>query len=491
MTYRLQMTSELLATHANHIQQVAQFANEPDYQAFARKWLKVLEDCAHWFSSVPLQPDGHTEPGGAFRATIETVHTASRLASAYKFAADLPSERRRRLEPQYHYALFLAACCTWLDEPWRHFIFRFYGSDAPWSPMVHAGVGEWLGDTTFTVERRASPVPTDRLRAGLLARDILTPARMRTLDEEVAAALLGCLDPTPVPTGKATLLQKIIRKAMDMVTQREAMATRAVFQPGTLAVSGVSVACARLEVAQGVTANDAVDAADAADADTAKSVQGSASPATSALPACTQPQGVRTNDPQGSKKGSHEAPRGTVPDGSAPIETPLALPKASARKRPAAPAEPAAPKAPMAQDGGPADGSATPGEGSLADRVRMLLPNADAAQEFLVALLEDVAAGKAKYSLSGNHLTLSKRTMGGYGLSSEAVIGTLREAELVHDVVGQDVVLDARIASLLNLPQASATSPASATAPSRPVGSASRDPLDAPDSLDSMDDAAS
>ena len=102
----------LLTTHQKRIELVRQCANESTEAEFERKWLSVLRRCASWFSSMPLTPELHREPGGAFRATIESTFYAMRLAGGQKFAADLTSDKRRRLEPQYNYAVFLAAACS-------------------------------------------------------------------------------------------------------------------------------------------------------------------------------------------------------------------------------------------------------------------------------------------------------------------------------------------------------------------------------------------
>src|ERR1700760_2626435 len=123
VSHRPAVVNDLLNAPAKRIEHVRECADESTEAEFERKWLSVLRRCAAWFSSMPLTPELHAEPGGAFRATIEATFYAMRLAVWQKFAADLTSEKRRRLEPQYIYAVFLAAACSLLDEPCRHFEF--------------------------------------------------------------------------------------------------------------------------------------------------------------------------------------------------------------------------------------------------------------------------------------------------------------------------------------------------------------------------------
>ena len=116
------MTGDALVEHhQRRVDLIAQCANEVSKAEFARKWMSVLDACAAWFSSLPLSPDLYREPGGAFRCTVETAFYSMRLAGGQKFGTNLPSERRRRVEPQYNYAVFLASVCSRLDEPFRAF----------------------------------------------------------------------------------------------------------------------------------------------------------------------------------------------------------------------------------------------------------------------------------------------------------------------------------------------------------------------------------
>src|SRR5258708_31896658 len=130
-------TANLMEDHRRRVDLTAQCANEASKAEFERKWLTVLRRCADWFSSMPLTPDIYREPGGAFRCTVETAFYAMRLAGGQKFGTNLPSEKRRRIEPQYNYAVFLAAVCSRLDEPYRHFTVQAQSDRSARNPSVN------------------------------------------------------------------------------------------------------------------------------------------------------------------------------------------------------------------------------------------------------------------------------------------------------------------------------------------------------------------
>src|ERR1700761_8704831 len=104
------ITADALVTrHVKRVDLIRQCANEASPTEFERKWKVVLLHCGNWFSSMPLSADLYREPGGAFRCTVETAFYAMRLAGGQKFGTNLPSEKRRRIEPQYNYGVFIAA----------------------------------------------------------------------------------------------------------------------------------------------------------------------------------------------------------------------------------------------------------------------------------------------------------------------------------------------------------------------------------------------
>jgi len=228
----------LLTQHVKRVDLIRQCANETSAADFERKWLSVLSRCAEWFSSVPLSPELYREPGGAFRFTVETAFYAMRLAGGQKFGTNLPSEKRRRIEPQYNYGVFIAAVCSKLDEPYRHFMIERDGDAAQWNPSVHGAAGPWLMGKPFQVVRRAAALPVERMRTGMLAQMLIGSDLLAGLDAEVLAEVFGAINPNMKPLDAETLTHKVVRQAIDAAVEFERKAQRTVFAPVALYAFG-------------------------------------------------------------------------------------------------------------------------------------------------------------------------------------------------------------------------------------------------------------
>ncbi|QET04080.1 type VI secretion protein (plasmid) [Cupriavidus pauculus] len=387
---------ELMFAHKPRIDLIRQYANESEATAFDAKWLAVLTACADWFGSMPLRPDEHAEPGGALRATVEAAYYAMRLSGAQKFGADQPSERRRLLEPQYLYALFLAAACSRLDEPCRHFQFFRDSDGQEWIPAAHGGFGVWLGDSTYQVRRREQSTPVERMRTALLAREILGAERLARFDPVVLSDLFGAINPDPRPAGVETLLHKVARQAVETVTQFEVKARRAAFSPdATPAPTAAALAAFGIKDQAQVSS-----IAPAIDDGGTKTVVASAQ----------------------------------LPHAPAPTTEVAAIPHAEKPKASALPVDAVRPTAKAV--------AADPFAEALAGTSNLM-------RDFFRALSQDVAAGKTKVSWVENKLAISKRMIGNYGMASESLVENLRKFSLLYKVVGSDILLVDKVAGLI------------------------------------------
>ncbi|WP_454754760.1 TraI domain-containing protein [Cupriavidus necator] len=398
---------DLLASFADRVALLRQYANEAESAGFTSKWLDVLERCATWFSSVPLRPSEHAEAGGAFRATVEAAYFAMRLSGAQKFAADQTSERRRQLEPQYLYALFLAACCSRLDEPCRHFQFHRDADGIEWVPAIHGAFGPWLGGDTYRITRREVGLPVERMRTALLAREILGADRLALFEGQVLSDLFGAINPDPRPSGLETLLHKVVRQAIDAVTQFEVKARRAAFSPDTSPAPTAGVLSA---------------AGDAA-------VPGKATRA----PASNGPAPTVITDPRSPAHAPAMEPSSVA---SAEGLEPTALNEQSGRE---------APTSAVQLDGAKSlrpEQTSDPFKDALAGASTLM-------REFFRALAQDVAAGKVKAKWVDNRLAIGKRMLGNYGIASETLIDNLRKFQLLYKIVGQDILLVDKVANLI------------------------------------------
>jgi len=403
-THSSMPAAALLSAHESRIALIRQYANEVSGDLFAVKWLSILTRCADWFSSMPLRFAEHAEPGGAFRATVEAAYFAMRLSGAQKFGADQPSERRRMLEPQYLYALFLAACCSRLDEPCRHFQFYRDSDGAEWIPAAHGAFGPWVGTSNYRVTRREAIQPIERMRTALLAREILGSERLSAFDSQVLTELFGAINPDPRPTGLETLLHKVVRQSIDTLTQFEIKARKAEFPPDSTPVPTAE----RLE----------------------KAVNPSLAQADAPVPAPPPATSTQHADGKGNVSPAESAGLGS----QAQVESPDAT----------------ASDASAARNVVQLDGARSlRKELSADDPFKALAGSSNLMREFFKALAQDVASGKAKVARIDGKVSISKRSLGNYGLASDTLVEHLRKGKHLYKVDGQNILLVDEVGRLI------------------------------------------
>ncbi|KVS70181.1 TraI domain-containing protein [Burkholderia cepacia] len=422
---------DLIGRNERRIDLIAQCANESSRTEFERKWMMLVRRCADWFSSVPFSPELYREPAGAFRWTVETAFYAMRLSGGLKFGTNLSSERRRRIEPQYNYGVFLAAICSGLDEPYRHFDVERATDRQAWNPSVHGALGPWLAGASYRVTRRATPLPVERMRTGMLAHALVGTELLGGLDSEVQAEIFGAINPMQSPMGVESLTHKVVRQAVATAADFDRKAQRAVFEPVTFAVPSAIHVAAELE--------PKVEAA---------------STVATPTPAPAQPAAADL------------APAPVVGGGTTP-SVPGSLPTAGAESTttaatPAAPAAHGAPKGPdgrqMALELPPPAVAVNPVEfrresaaaapsGNHFDEVLKGAPRM--IMDFFSALQQDVATAKAKVRWTDQGLVLSKRTIGSYGVASDTLIEHMRRRSLLLANEPAEVTLAPRIGELI------------------------------------------
>ncbi len=438
---------QLFATHQKRIELVRQCANESTEAEFARKWLSVLRRCAVWFSSMPLSPDMHCEPGGAFRATIESTFYAMRLAGGQKFAADLTSDKRRTLEPQYNYAVFLATACSQLDEPFRHFEFVRQSDQDKWNPAAHGAFGAWVGTGAYAVVRRATPLKNERMRTAMLGQTVITLDLLAGLDTAVHSDLFNAINPERSPQGFEALVHKVVRQAMDVAVDFERKAQKAVFAPVKYDVpSAVHVALA-LEP-QFVQSTAPTGGEASLNEPHPQPAPAFGDMADSTAPASTTPSAAATDSadpkvsgapPKLSQSLRDALERSHAPDG-ATATTESSTGPAPAPQRPAA-------IDPAAAHTGRGTGSRTgPSDEEL---TQVLGPGAAMMKEFFKALAGDVASGKAKVTWEEKGLAVQKRLVGAYGMTSDTLVEQLKKRQLLMRAHGSDICIVERAGRLI------------------------------------------
>ncbi|MFC0402959.1 TraI domain-containing protein [Paraburkholderia rhizosphaerae] len=452
---------DLLALHGKRIDLIRQCANEANGNDFERKWLSVLRRCAGWFSSMPLSSDLYREPGGAFRCAVETAFYAMRLAGGQKFGTNLPSEKRRRIEPQYNYGVFLAAVCSRLDEPYRHFVIERHGDGAHWNPSVQGAAGPWLSDKPYRVERRAAVLPVERMRTGMLAQMLIGSDLLAGLDAEVLAEVFGAINPNAKPLEAETLTHKVVRQAIDAAVDFERKAQRTVVAPVAAAVPPAEQLAA--------AASPAPPAGSASSA-APQSCGAQASPKTGA--GAPTAQGEAPAHEANTAKAPASPPSTSSDDGRAAAPRSL-LEAIGIVDAPATAIEPAAKRASAADQLGlpfapgesgaaainPADMRApqtgvSPDTSTAFDDVLKGAPNM--ILDLFRALREDVAGGKAKVQWTDKGLVIQKRLIGNYGIASDTLVDHLRKRSLLLSNGQGEITLAPRAGDLI-LPRTETT----------------------------------
>ncbi|EKS72582.1 hypothetical protein BURK_003997 [Burkholderia sp. SJ98] len=444
---------DLFATHHKRIELVRQCANESTEAEFARKWVSVLRRCASWFSSMPLTPELHCEPGGAFRATIESTFYAMRLAGAQKFAADLTSDKRRRLEPQYNYAVFLAAACSLLDEPFRHFEMIRLSDRSKWNPAAHGAFGAWLGGGQYTVERRAAPLKNERMRTAMFAQTVIAPDLLSGFDTGVLDDLFNAINPERSPQGYEPLVHKVVRQAMDVAVDFERKAQKAVFAPVKYDVpSAVHVALAlEPQFVQSMTpagGETSPNEPHRQPAPASGDVAASTAPASTTPSAAARPSAAATNSADQKVSGAppklSQSLRDALERGQAPGDA--AATTESSTRLPPAPQRPAAIDPAAAHTGRGTGSRAGPSDEELTE---VLGPGAAMMKEFFKALAGDVASGKAKVTWEEKGLAVQKRLVGAYGMTSDTLVEQLKKRQLLMRAHGTDICIVERAGRLI------------------------------------------
>jgi conjugal transfer pilus assembly protein TraI len=454
---------ELLERHERRVALIRQAANESRPEDYQLRWSDVLARCAAWFSSLPYSPLQYREPGGAFRCTVETAFYAMRLAGGQKFGTNLPSEKRRLIEPQYNHAVFLAAVCSGLDEPHRHFVVVRDSDRAEWSPAGHGPLGTWLAGATYSLQRRVTPLPVERMRTALLAQNLIGQTLLADYETAVLSELFGAINPLSQVQGAESLVHKVVRQAIAVAADFDRKAQHAVYEPVEYPVpAAIHVAAAVQPIVTPAPAPmPPVTAAPA---------PGSAAGAAPSVPAPhdASPPSTPTPTAAMSAPAAHGTPQpaeGASPVGAA-TDTALPTPATEIRADAAAATQPPlAPVAPDPQLGLPFTGEAPPvavdpsvmrAPAAPVERAtppatfeQVLEGQPNMIREFFRALREDVAAGKAKVAWTEKGLALPKRLVGSYGVASETLVEHLRRRGLLISNVQAEIVLAPRAGELI------------------------------------------
>lgn len=314
-----------------------------------------------------------------------------------------------------------------------------------WSPAAHGAFGDWIGNGSYSIARRETPLKGERMRTAMFAQMVVTPELLAGLDTVVLADLFGAINPEKTPQGFEALVHKVVRQALNVAVEFERKAQRGVFAPVKFDVpSAVHVA---LELQP----------------QTARSAPAAAAPMASSEPVSTVTESADAGVP-GSKPVSRESasPALTPAHEVSPAGPQLSQSLLDALER--SETQSAAPTVVADTVGATADanraalvdpsklGAATrTTSSSISDQDLndVLGPGAAMMREFFRALADDVAAGKAKVTWEEKGLTVQKRLIGAYGMTSDTLVEQLRKRSLLLRVQGTEICMVERAGRLI------------------------------------------
>jgi conjugal transfer pilus assembly protein TraI len=286
------------------------------------------------------------------------------------------------------------------------------------------------------------------MRTAMFAQTVISSELLSGLDTAVLADLFGAINPEKSPLGFEALVHKVVRQAMDVAADFERKAQRGVFAPVKFDVpSAVHVALELQPQPQSqpaaVSASVVATAPAACATSPVEAIQpvgaGSAAPALAGEQAASPITGRAPNGPQLSQSLLDALERSEAQAAQAAATDPSAVSTATAR----------APAVDPSKVGGWSESKASRAGPSDEELNEVLGPGAAMMREFFRALADDVAAGKAKVTWEEKGLTVQKRLVGAYGMTSDTLVEQLRKRSLLMRAVGNDICIVERAGRLI------------------------------------------
>lgn len=183
-----------------------------DKSVYMRFFHEPIKAAAAMNLALPASREHHSEPGGALRLAVESGWASMRLAEQAAFAATEPAERRRKLEPQYRIAAFLAGLCSRLVLPSLALEISVAGERwfCAMGPLL--GWMEAVRARQYEITWLATPLPHERALSGFCAAFVLP--KPLDLDQRVSIDLFSAIDPAP---GQDGALARVVREAVARV----------------------------------------------------------------------------------------------------------------------------------------------------------------------------------------------------------------------------------------------------------------------------------
>lgn len=212
---------QILDTQSELVRRIKLLAGTNDAE-FEARYLSVIRQLANYIQLLPAsETDTHNGPGGLFRLCVELAFYSAQAAEGVVFAGRASTEERRREEPRWRYAAFLAGmncelhrCVTAMT------VVDMQGR--VW-PAFNLSLTEWLaesGSDRYFIRWTKGQVST--ATAGLLVNKIASSANLQYLQDGSARIVPAMMDTIAgVRTHDKTALTQVVDQVRDKVVHRD------------------------------------------------------------------------------------------------------------------------------------------------------------------------------------------------------------------------------------------------------------------------------
>lgn len=177
-------SSDVLASQEGLIRRIKLQAGLPD-EDFAHYYLSVIDRLAQNILLLPAsETETHPGPGGLFRLSLEMAFYTAQAAEGVIFTGRATAEDRRREEPRWRYAAFLAGLCCELHRSVAGM--SVVDTNGTVWPAFSVPLAQWLGDqeaNRFFVRWTPNPGAAGQATASLMVSRIVPTTSLQYLQE--------------------------------------------------------------------------------------------------------------------------------------------------------------------------------------------------------------------------------------------------------------------------------------------------------------------
>lgn len=190
---------------------------------FERRYLSVIRRLAGHVQLLPAsETDTHPGPGGLFRLALELAFFSAQAAESVVFAGRATAEDRRREEPRWRYATFLAGMCCELHRCVTSM--QVVDVEGRVWPAFNLPISEWLAqsDSDRYFVRWSTGVTGSMATAGLLVEKIAGGDNLQYLQDGSLRIVPSMMDAIAgVRAHEKSALADVIDRIREKVIHRD------------------------------------------------------------------------------------------------------------------------------------------------------------------------------------------------------------------------------------------------------------------------------